>query len=175
MRALLRPKYLYFLPYNLRRGLYASLKHSKFNRLQYKRRVETEDGYTYKPYDDFQCIFVHIPKTAGMSICQSLFGNLAGGHATLADYQIIFAKHEFDNYFKFSFVRNPWDRVYSAYNFLKKGGATDFDRQWAMPMLSYLITSVNNGKAAGSRAWILKEDRSGFTEETISIIDGIKT
>jgi proteasome lid subunit RPN8/RPN11 len=52
---------------------------------------------------------------------------------------------------------------------------SDFDRQWAMPMLSYLITSVNNGKAAGSRAWILKEDRSGFTEETISIIDGIKT
>ena len=50
---------------------------------------------------------------------------------------------------------------------------SDFDRQWAMPMLSYLITSVNEGKAVGSRAWILKDDRSAFAEETIKIVNEI--
>ena len=131
MRLLLRPKILYALPYDLRRGLYARLKKTKFERLQQKRERLQDDGYTYKPYDDYRCIFVHIPKAAGMSICRSLFGNLAGGHATLSDYQIIFPRLEFESYFKFTFVRNPWDRVFSAYNFLKKGGATEFDRQWA--------------------------------------------
>lgn len=137
MRLLLRPNALFALPYDLRRGLYAKLKFRKFRRLQEKRRLQTDDGYTYKPYDDNRCIFVHIPKAAGMSICRSLFGNLAGGHAPLADYQIIFSREEYQGYFKFSFVRNPWDRVFSAYNFLKSGGANEFDRQWAHYIARY--------------------------------------
>ena len=45
---------------------------------------------------------------------------------------------------------------------------SEFDREWAMPWFSYVITSVNAGKAAGSRSWLLSEDRSAFTEEYIS-------
>lgn len=45
---------------------------------------------------------------------------------------------------------------------------SEFDREWAMPWFSYLITSVNAGQAAGSRSWLLSEDRSAFTEETIA-------
>jgi proteasome lid subunit RPN8/RPN11 len=44
---------------------------------------------------------------------------------------------------------------------------SEFDREWAMPVLSYVITSVNGGVAAGSRAWLLSDDRSAFTEELI--------
>jgi proteasome lid subunit RPN8/RPN11 len=44
---------------------------------------------------------------------------------------------------------------------------SEFDREWAMPWFSYVITSVNAGKAAGSRSWLLSEDRSAFTEEDI--------
>ena len=44
---------------------------------------------------------------------------------------------------------------------------SEYDRQWAMPWFSYIITSVNAGKAAGSRSWLLEEDRSAFTEELI--------
>jgi proteasome lid subunit RPN8/RPN11 len=44
---------------------------------------------------------------------------------------------------------------------------SEFDREWAMPWLSYLITSVEAGKAIGSRSWLLSEDRSHFIEEEI--------
>ena len=44
---------------------------------------------------------------------------------------------------------------------------SEFDREWAMPWFSYIITSVQAGKAAGSRSWRLEEDRSRFFEEAI--------
>jgi proteasome lid subunit RPN8/RPN11 len=46
---------------------------------------------------------------------------------------------------------------------------SDFDREWAIPWYSYLITSVNQGQAAGSRSWRLLDDRSRFLEEIILI------
>ena len=42
-----------------------------------------------------------------------------------------------------------------------------FDRDWALPWYSYLITSVENGRASLSRSWLLKEDRSAFEEENL--------
>jgi proteasome lid subunit RPN8/RPN11 len=44
---------------------------------------------------------------------------------------------------------------------------SEFDREWAMPWFSYLITSVQSGKAAGSRSWRLAEGRENFLEERI--------
>lgn len=46
---------------------------------------------------------------------------------------------------------------------------SEFDREWAMPWFSYLITSVNAGKAASSRSWLLSEDRQSFSEEEVII------
>ena len=46
---------------------------------------------------------------------------------------------------------------------------SDFDRDWAQPFFSYIITSVNEGKAIESRSWRLLEDRSKFEEEEIQI------
>ncbi len=42
-----------------------------------------------------------------------------------------------------------------------------FDREYAIPWYSYLITSVHNGKATGSKCWRLRDDRSGFDEEEL--------
>lgn len=50
---------------------------------------------------------------------------------------------------------------------------SEFDREWAMPFLSYVITSVQSGVALESRSWLLNEDRSGFTEETIIVVETI--
>lgn len=49
---------------------------------------------------------------------------------------------------------------------------SEFDREWAMPLFSYVITSVQAGRAAESRSWRLAEDRSTFVEETILIESG---
>lgn len=40
-----------------------------------------------------------------------------------------------------------------------------FDREHAWPWYSYVITSVERGRASGSRAWRLLDDRSQFVEE----------
>lgn len=47
---------------------------------------------------------------------------------------------------------------------------SEFDREWAWPWLSYLITSVLSGQAVDSRAWRLQDDRAGFEEEEIKVI-----
>lgn len=49
---------------------------------------------------------------------------------------------------------------------------SEFDREWAMPWFSYVITSVQAGHAVESRSWRLAEDRSVFIEETILIVSG---
>jgi proteasome lid subunit RPN8/RPN11 len=48
---------------------------------------------------------------------------------------------------------------------------SEFDRQWAWPNFSYLITSVMKRKAIESRSWRLAEDRSKFLEERIKFIE----
>ena len=46
---------------------------------------------------------------------------------------------------------------------------SEYDREWAQPFFSYIITTVNEGKAIESRSWRLLEDRSRFEEETIQV------
>lgn len=46
---------------------------------------------------------------------------------------------------------------------------SEFDREWAQPFFSYVITSVSEGKAVESRSWRLAEDRSRFEEEEITL------
>lgn len=77
-------------------------------------------------------IFIHIPKTGGTSIERALEptisledpdchaghveGNtlIEGKHWRTIDYQSKFPEL-FDSYFKFMFIRNPWDRMVSRY------------------------------------------------------------
>jgi proteasome lid subunit RPN8/RPN11 len=48
---------------------------------------------------------------------------------------------------------------------------SEFDRDWALPWYSYLITSVLAGRAAESRSWRLVDDRSTFEEESLLEIE----
>lgn len=124
----------YGLPYEARRLLLRVFRRDKYRSAQAMRLGDGE--YSYRPFDEQRCIFVHVPKTGGVSISRALFGSLAGGHATIRHYQMVFARREFDSYFKFAFVRNPWDRLYSAYRFLRAGGMTTRDAEWAERNLS---------------------------------------
>ena len=78
--------------------------------------------------DEFRCIFIHIPKTAGTSLSQTLFGR-DSRHIPYIEYERANPR-KFRQYFKFAFVRNPWDRLVSTYFFLKKGGLNEVDRRW---------------------------------------------
>lgn len=83
-------------------------------------------------------IFIHIPKTAGTSITKSLFGNNVDcQHIPIIRY------HAYDSIkcqscYKFAIVRNPWGRLFSAFNYInnKKWNASKGrDARWAQVYL----------------------------------------
>lgn len=75
-----------------------------------------------------KCIFIHIPKCAGTSIEQfikdhgrndlqfiGLYQNRSLHHLTAIELKIIIKEQIFHHYYKFSVVRNPYDRLLSEY------------------------------------------------------------
>jgi hypothetical protein len=107
-----------------------------FAAFQRLRQGCNENGYSLLPFDEKKCIYIHVPKCAGVSVNKALLGCLGGGHTTLRQYRRIFGFREFESYFKFSFSRNPWDRLVSAFHFLKQGGFNEADARWAERNLS---------------------------------------
>ncbi len=69
----------------------------------------------------YRCIFVKVPKTAGTSIGRALGCEHVGKpHRDIIQIRDALAADParadcFDTYFKFGFVRNPWDRVVSLF------------------------------------------------------------
>ncbi len=48
---------------------------------------------------------------------------------------------------------------------------SETDREQAWPRYSYLITSVQEGKATETRCWQFREDGTGFDQETLVLKD----
>lgn len=106
----------------------------RFVRNAYRRRVPSDTGYSLHQFDRTGSLFVHIPKACGISVAQSLYGSLAAGHRPIRDYEIVYPAGRFDRLFKFTFVRNPWSRLHSAFRFLQQGGLSRSgnDNQWVI-------------------------------------------
>lgn len=60
-------------------------------------------------------VFIHIPKTGGTSIRRGLFGDVVEGPTQG------FVPPEWMSCFKYAFVRNPYDRVISAWKMFASG------------------------------------------------------
>jgi len=101
-------------------------------------KLRKTPGHVYYLFDETESIFIHIPKAGGISTIKSLYGEDANGfgHPTYERFLRMYGKKSFNEYFKFTFVRNPWDRLLSAYNFLKKGGMNHMDQQFCDDVLS---------------------------------------
>lgn len=81
------------------------------------------------PFHRTRSIFIHIPKAAGTSVSIALYG-YSVGHATIRQrFEIDYESTR--DYFKFTFVRDPLERLASAFRFLKAGGMHVRGRQFA--------------------------------------------
>lgn len=110
----------------------------------------------------YKCIFVHIPKTGGTSI-EYVFDKLAlrrmvkYKHYTLRNYERL--NQQIDQYYKFSFVRNPWDMTVSMYNYLWKT-----ERPWPKKWRR----NNNNFSKLSFEEWVT---HSSFLAPTIRTLD----
>ena len=76
-------------------------------------------------------IFVHIPKTGGSSVLETLFPELVGKWGS---YRSHFLPAEYparlwQRYFTFCFLRNPWDRMVSLYHYWCDGQYLDLGKR----------------------------------------------
>ncbi len=85
----------------------------------------------HRQYDRLQTLFIHIPKTAGLSVSHALFDGEESQHRDAFQMRLIFGNRDFRRFFKFTFVRDPLDRFFSAYYFLRDGGISELDREFA--------------------------------------------
>lgn len=70
---------------------------------------------------ELNTIFVHMPRCAGTAIRQRLNevegagDNTYYSHITAYDYKLMLGEEVYKKFFKFSAIRNPFDRVYSSF------------------------------------------------------------
>lgn len=105
-------------------------------------------------------LFVHIQKTAGSSISRYLnklhgTGFLGKTHSFLSDYTIP------DELFKFTFVRNPWERLVSWYVMMKQNSYISNDFR------DYILANSGNFSEFIDCTKVITETRSGFKEDGV--------
>ena len=93
----------------------------------------------------YRCICIHIPKTAGKRV-QKCFGlDSWQKHKDLCRYARELGPRVFASYYKFTMVRNPWERLLSDYNFQQKKDA---------PAGQKLFTRDERGRRRRFHEWV---------------------
>ena len=70
--------------------------------------------------DTYKCIYVAVPKTGSKSI-RSRIGWPVNFHEDITQIKQGITLEKFNSYYKFGFVRNPWDRAVSLYHRVERG------------------------------------------------------
>lgn len=73
-------------------------------------------------------VFIHIPKAAGSSVGELVFGTDIIGHYPYFVYESYNSKY-YEEFYKFTVVRDPVERFISAYNFVVSGGKGPADER----------------------------------------------
>lgn len=93
-----------------------------WNSLPENTRISLDILRRYPRWKREGVLFIHVPKAAGVSVNQAIYGRPLG-HFYAKDIKRICPKI-FINTFSFSVVRNPVNRLYSAYSFSRQGGTS---------------------------------------------------
>lgn len=128
-------------------------------------------------------IFVHVPRTAGTSIESVLqdhrdhfVNKKSDGHALASDIKAQVDEDVWRNSWKFGFVRNPWDRIYSIWKLDISSGkvgapadtapALAFKDWWNLPMPPHNIFPPQSlWRRTPQSRWLEGLDYTGFFEQ----------
>lgn len=75
----------------------------------------------------YKCIFIHVIKTGGISVCKALNMKDKQFHIPASEAKSI-TKGKWNDYFTFSFIRNPWDKMVSQYFYNGQCYTKDFNK-----------------------------------------------
>ena len=139
-------------------------------------------------FHKYKCIFIHIPKCAGSSINSYLSENI-NLNWRKANYDFLYgwcpdrrvhmqhvtAKQmlelelvtyqDWNNYYKFTFIRNPWDRAYSDYLWMKRDNHIEGDFMDYITMLGEFKNILRNKDKKGYRGDHLLKQSAYFDME----------
>ena len=104
---------------------------------------------------DKKFIFIHIPKNGGTSMYKS-FGQPSkqyDWHIPAKYLRSVVSEEIWNTYYKFAFIRNPWDRLVSLYHFIGERESTGEFNEW--------VTTYDDSKDRGAR-----QENGGYFGQT---------
>jgi hypothetical protein len=105
---------------------------------RYEKSRATHAGISFPTgFDATQSIFIHIPKTGGVSIAAALYGVLIP-HYTWQEWRRV-NPTKFKRYFKFAVLRDPVTRFASSFDFVKAGGINATDQEFSRVELADFV------------------------------------
>ena len=92
-------KLFWRLPYQLRQQVFRRLRPELA--AYYNRLLHGQDGgYSIQRMLERDCLFIHIPKCAGLAVSHALFDCPGGGHLPVAHYQLVLDAAQYARLFK---------------------------------------------------------------------------
>jgi hypothetical protein len=103
-------------------GIKSFIGYSRWEAIKARNNQQKKEQLLANYNEGKRVLFIHIPKTAGRSLIdtyQDIF--IDAHHSPFLSYKNLLGKN-ISNVDIFSIVRNPWARIFSAYNYLIRGG-----------------------------------------------------
>jgi hypothetical protein len=125
-------------------------------------------------------IFIHITKTAGTSIGNAI-GLPVKHHLTAKEVIAKIGKQKWNEAYKFTFVRNPWDKMVSLYEYRRRKDKTKITSrdiaftEWVKLTIGPLSDPFyyNNVKSFQPQVEWLKDDAGNMTIDFIGRFESI--